>query len=289
MKTRQITRSALLCALYGLVLFINSMAGLAVETYLPWLFALPVMVDSCLYDAKISGTTMIAMLLMTLMLSGATTWLMASSYLLAGWVFGIGVHRLWSPWVSCLTSFAVLTVVNWISMTLMASLFGFTGEEERALLAWLGDVISWNALLWIISAVLAFTQTLVLYCMFILIVAQLRLPIEIRRLSFAGRISPVFAWLFLASAVICSLVLSSGCCRGTGQDLALIAFFVLFVLMVLDGTQVLLARVGGQSKKAFWMTYLIALSAFIPGVDLIHAGVGIFDLLRQSLRGRKRV
>ena len=83
----------MLCAVYGVMIFANTLTGLWVESLFPYLFAFPILICAIKQTPQVSLCALVAMFILTLMLGSLTTWLIAGSMLAAGWVFGWGIHR----------------------------------------------------------------------------------------------------------------------------------------------------------------------------------------------------
>lgn len=144
MKIRSMVRAGMLCAVYGVFLFVNIITGLWIETVFPYLFALPVLVTALTNDEKSSVPfcALCAMVLLTLMLSSLTTWLFAGSMLLSGYIIGRGLRKNVNVLLLVIASFALLFVINMLSMTIMAAVFGFDLVKETEGFAWIFAYVS---------------------------------------------------------------------------------------------------------------------------------------------------
>lgn len=301
MNTRQLTRSAMLCALYGLILFINSISALSVETYFPFLLAVPILANAALYPPKVSLTSFAAMAVMTLMLSSMTTWLYAFSYLLAGLLFGIGIHEKKSSLLTSLLCMIVLFVCNYLSLTVFAAVFGYDPAEAQMIAAAFGNLIPWQTLLILMALLLGFTQTIVIYCLALIMVERMHIDMQRLSLPHWQDIDKRLAWGFPISAALAGAAIFFKAPQWA-ISAALLLFLFFFVLMVYAGSQVLLHKIRTavskkpadekgksrsqmkkkRSSREFRLIFLLVFTAFVPGIDLFHALTGFFSILHSS-------
>ena len=87
MNTKQITRGAMMCAIYGLLLFLNQQTALTIETSANWLFAFPVLSYTSMYGNYGGGIVSIAMILMTFLFGGFTAWFYSCTAILIGYLY----------------------------------------------------------------------------------------------------------------------------------------------------------------------------------------------------------
>ena len=65
MNTKELTRGAMMCAIYGALLFINQQTALSIETIVPWIFVFPILIYTVNSNIKMSALVAIAMGLLT--------------------------------------------------------------------------------------------------------------------------------------------------------------------------------------------------------------------------------
>ena len=51
-KTKQITKGAMVCAIYGALLFLNQQSALMIESSASWIFAFPVLIYTAMNGVK---------------------------------------------------------------------------------------------------------------------------------------------------------------------------------------------------------------------------------------------
>lgn len=272
----------MLCGLYGVLLGLNTITGLWIESIFPYLFALPILVLALKEDGKVSLCALVAMMVLTLLLSGMTTWILAGSMLIAGWCFGYGIHRKASILSTSAICFVLLFVVSYLQLTLLARLFGFDGSEEREMYRFAEAFISWPALLVLLAVVESFLETFAMAALTILLAIKLLKERQIAHLKLKVEISSAFAWIFCVIFPIWVLSLGHMVSFGAEvKDGLLFANLVCLIALIWQGSRVLLA--GINPSRPFWQVMLIVLGAFIPGINLVWAAVGLVSLLKRDI------
>lgn len=109
----------MLCAVYGVMIFANTLTGLWVESLFPYLFAFPILICAIKQTPQVSLCALVAMFILTLMLGSLTTWLIAGSMLAAGWVFGWGIHQRISLVWTAVFCFGVMTLLNYLEVSVL--------------------------------------------------------------------------------------------------------------------------------------------------------------------------
>ena len=84
MKTKELTRGAMVCALYGILLFINQQTALTIESSMNWIFTFPVLIYTGMYGSNMGGIVAVAMAMMTFLFGGFTTWFYSWTSILIG-------------------------------------------------------------------------------------------------------------------------------------------------------------------------------------------------------------
>ncbi len=288
MKTKSVARAGMLCGVYGVLLLMNTLTGFWVESIFPYLFALPILVLALKEDARLSLCALAAMLAMTFMLSGMTTWILAGSMLAAGWIFGYGIRRKISILTTSILCFILLFIISLLQLTLLAALFGFDGAQEKEMYQFLEPYISWNGLLVLLAVIEAFLETFAMAALTILLAFKLLKEPQIARLKLKVAISPWFAWIFCVIFPIWLLSISGMVSfHAEVKDCLFFAVLVCLIALIWQGARVLLQKI--KPSRPFWQVMLVVLGAFLPGMNLAEAAVGLVSLLGQSVfRMRKK-
>lgn len=282
MNTKAITRSAMFCALYGVLIVLNNMTAMSIGSYFPWLFALPMMVDALMFDPKVSSACFGAMVILTLILGSMTTWLPALSFLCAGFAYGLCIRKQWPFWLRFVVVFGLLFVDEMLSVTVFASVFGYTPEAASEIMSYITHFISWTGFLILSSALLALLEMLVLECLGPILMARLKIHIPRRKTAFFSFQIPVpFAWAALGFGCACFLIWTDMLSCPVGlKDFFVIGFFLLFVAFDIQGALYLLVRMA--RKPAFWKTLLLMAACVIPPVCFLVALYGWAGTVKRS-------
>ena len=271
-------------ALYGVLLLLNTMTGTGVENIFPYLFTAPILYTALTSPLPVSACAFAAMLGLTFMFSGMTTWLIAGSMLLGGLIFGWGFKTKKPFWATVLATFIIQALTSWLTMTVFAALFGFDGEDERELMKWIGNWISWDGLLILSACAYGLLETIGMACLAILMI--LKIPGLKEQVSFGKMfsLSGYWAWVFVVSLILWYLshsrVLSFPVVL---QDASTFLVLGLGVLMIIAGAREMIRQLAIRKGKPF-MASLVMLMCFLPGVQLIPAGIGVYTLIKKSLQ-----
>lgn len=277
----------MLCAVYGLLLFANTFSGLWIESLFPYIFALPILLSAMKEGPQVSLCALGAMLLLTWMLSGMSTWLIAGSMLLAGWMFGWGIHSGISIVWTSLVCLLILFGVNLLEMTVLAALFGFDPAEEQSVYRLISSWISWNGFLCALAALQAFLETFAMACLTVLIALKGSTRREILSFKLKVGISPLFFWGFCVIFPVWALAVGGMVSFPVElRDLLLIAWMICLIAMIFKGCRVLIGRLTPHAGR--WQVMLVVLSAFVPGIQLIPAAVGGAALAGESIRRKRK-
>lgn len=281
MKTKSIAQAGMLCAVYGVMIFMNTLTGLWVESIFPYLFCFPILICALQNDVKVSFCAMAAMFILTLMLSSLTTWLIAGSMLLAGWIFGSCIHKRISILTASMICFVLMSGLNYLEMSLMAVVFGYDLSVERQFFGYVSQVVSWSTLLLIMAGLMGLLETFALTCMTIVVALKADRKLSVLDLGLKVGIHPLFAWLFTLLFPIWFMSLAGMLELPAGvKDLFVVLLVVCLVAMIGQGTIVLIQKAVQRGPSA--RITLITLGAFIPGINLIVAAVGWWSLIRHS-------
>ena len=111
-KTKQITQGAMVCAIYGALLFLNQQSALMIETSASWIFAFPVLIYTAMQGYKIGLLVSLCMAIMTMFFGGFTTWFYSWTSILIGLVYGIGVSKHFKNMTNFIFCFILSTLAN---------------------------------------------------------------------------------------------------------------------------------------------------------------------------------
>ncbi len=284
MKTRSIARAGMLCAVYGVFLLINALTGLFIESVFPFLFALPILMVALDQPRKVSLCALMAMIVLSLMLGSFTTWVIGIGYLIAGWIFGQGIHYKIPMLTSSLLCLMVLGVSNYLQMTVWATLFGFDVQENMQVFTQYLPFISWSAFLFILAFLYALWETISMACVAIMVVLRKdRNKADYRFLfNFRLSLSKPFGIAFLLALTLWLLNTSLSFLPSWGSDLLFIGLCVGTVALVCKGCEGLLTTI----RLNRWLMTLIVCGAILPPLCFVEALYGLIIIFKKPTSTR---
>lgn len=129
-ETRKITEGAMMCAVVGLLLFINRQLGNALEYGIYWILSFPILIYTVRYGWKAALIPAVSMLLLAFMISAPTTVFYLASALCCGIGYGYGVYHHWRHSYLLLLTGLLTLFSYFITMVLFASAFGYDLQED---------------------------------------------------------------------------------------------------------------------------------------------------------------
>ena len=129
-QTRKITEGAMMCAIVGLVLFINRQLGNMLEYFMYWVLTFPILVYTAKYGVRNALVPSVSMLLLSFMISSPTTTFYLFSCIVVGLVYGGGVRKGWKNGTLLVFS-GIFTFFSYLVTTvLLAAVFGYDPAED---------------------------------------------------------------------------------------------------------------------------------------------------------------
>ena len=129
-QTRKITEGAMMCAIVGLVLFINRQLGNMLEYFMYWVLTFPILVYTAKYGVHNALVPSVSMLLLSFMISSPTTIFYLFSCIVVGLVYGGGVRKGWKNGTLLVFS-GIFTFFSYLVTTvLLAAVFGYDPAED---------------------------------------------------------------------------------------------------------------------------------------------------------------
>lgn len=282
MKTQQITRGAMVCAIYGVLLFLNQQTALTIETTASWIFVFPVLIYTAMNGFQPGLTVALCMGVMSFLFGGFTTWFYSWTSLITGFVYGLGLFYHFRNMVNFLLCFGFSIASNVCTVLVWAALFGIDAASEFAELKALLPFVDMQVIILISIVGLAFLQALCIHLVSIMVCMRMHIPYEpltpltsIKSSKKVGILS-LFIWLFFLlfeNVVECS--------KGLQSFMQLI-WILDCIVLILFGTIYLLHICALHNKKRFF--FFVLLGAFIPMVNIVWMIIGEIDCLFQLRR-----
>ncbi|MDO4467186.1 MAG: DUF2232 domain-containing protein [Bacillota bacterium] len=276
-RTNQVTQGAMYCALYGLLLFFNQQLGLIVETSLPCLFSLPILVCSAKSEKNISWIVALSMGLMTLLFGAFTTWFYSWTAILIGFLYGLGIRKKWSMMKNFVFCTILSIMTNFLIIFVWAKIFDMELFEEYKMIQTYLPYVSLQTFMAAFALILGLLEGLCVHFMGILLLRKLRVDMVPMKSIFEIK-STIYP--ALASILIWGLYYFSANVLECSQEVVgLLQLLWLMCYFILDfyGVIVLLSLcVIFQKRK---LAFLATLGAMIPGIQWIWVLIGFIDCL----------
>lgn len=282
MKTKSIAKAGLICAIYGMFVELDVITGLLIETTFPYLFALPILICALKEDRNISLSALCAMVILTMILSSMTTWVIAISMLLAGWCFGYCVNKQYSLMKASGITFLALMISSLLQITILANLFGFDPKSMEQFYAWIAPIISWQGLYVLLAGFEALLETITIALLSVLIAFKLIPNKAIQPLKAIRHVPVACVWLFTFGIIIWIFLLLFGLQVASWiKDILLFIILTGLIGLIWDGCMILQQK--AIRKQSRILALLVVITTFIPVINLIEAAVGYYDLMKRSI------
>ena len=268
MNTKELTRGAMMCAIYGALLFINQQTALSIETIVPWIFVFPILIYTVNSNIKMSALVAIAMGLLTVFLGGFTTW-----------------------FYSNVLNVAIAMIINIISMALIVlvwtQLFGMDLSEDFALLHKFIPSIDFRVFACLFIVLMGGLQALCIHTIALLIF--IKMHIETRPMKPIYKVSSPH-WVAYVSMFIWYIYFFGQHMVELNQmmiDIIQLAWFADYALLVYFGSVCLLdACVRNHKQK---LSFFVILLGFFPPINIIWVILGELDCLLQLRETKSEV
>ncbi len=282
-NTKQITQGAMVCAIYGALLFLNQQSALMIETSASWIFAFPILIYTALSGFKIGLLVSFCMGIMTMFFGGFTTWFYSWTSILIGFIYGIGVFKKNKNMTNFIFCFILSTLANLMIILLWSGIFGIDFYEDFSLISEFIPFISLKVFTYLMIGCLGLLQALCIHLVSLMICMRMHIDIV--------PIQPLYKiesprWVGLASGLIWIgffFVQNVLKCSEGINEFAQILFFVDCVALLYFGIIYFMSLCVKHQKKKW--AFLAVFCAFVPGVNFIWMFMGELDCLLQ-LRNR---
>lgn len=278
-KTKQITKGAMVCAIYGALLFLNQQSALMIESSASWIFAFPVLIYTAMSGVKMGALVTICMGLMTMVFGGFTTWFYSWTSLLIGYFYGLGVFKRFKNMTNFIFCFILSIIANLCIILLWSTLFGIDFYEDFLMISQYIPFISLKVFTYLMIGMLGLLQALCIHLVALMVCMRMHMDIvplqplsKVQSPRWVG-VCSVVVWIsffFIQNVIKCP----------TGiVDLAQIVFFVDCALLLYFGVVYFMSLCVKYQKKRW--SFLSIFGAFIPGLNLLWILMGELDCLLQ--------
>lgn len=281
MKTKSIAKAGLICAIYGMFVELDVLSGLLIETTFPYLFALPIFICALKEDHKISLSALCAMVILTLILSSLTTWVIAISMLLAGWCFGYCVNKQYSMLKAALITFGVLMISSLLQISVLANLFGFDPASMKEFYQWIAPIISWQGLYVLLAGFEALLETITIALMSVVIAFKIVPQKAFQPLKAIGHVPLACVWVFLFG-IITWILLFLFDVQVVSWIKDVLFFAILFSVIGFIWRGCIILQRKAILRKSRILAFVVVITTFIPIVNFVEAAVGAWDLMKRA-------
>lgn len=286
-KTKQITRGAMVCAIYGVLLFANQQLALALEDGMSWIFAFPILIYAAQNPISVSVVCAIAMILETFLFGGFTTWFYSWTSITIGLFYGIGICKQWSNSLKLTITFFLSAVSYLFIFWLWAGIFGLDYTEDFELIhQWL-PFLDLRVFMGVIVFVLSLLQTICIHLLAIMICLRMKIKVvpmkkvyEIKSRRWVGVVFIILLLLFFLSQILPSAA------QGW-KDLILLALIVDLCALDYYGIVYMLNVCIRTNKRK--LSFFAILGGFIPLVNIVWIVLGELDCLLDLRRVKGRI
>ena len=176
-KTKQITKGAMVCAIYGALLFLNQQSALMIESSASWIFAFPVLIYTAMNGVKMGALVTICMGLMTMFFGGFTTWFYSWTSLLIGFIYGVGVFKHAKNMTNFIICFILSIIANLCIILLWSTLFGIDFYEDFRLISQYIPFISLKVFTYLMIGLLGLLQALCIHLVALMVCLRMHMDI----------------------------------------------------------------------------------------------------------------
>lgn len=294
-QTRKITEGAMMCAIVGLLLFVNRQFADMLESLMYWVLTFPILVYTAKYGVRSSLVTSTSMLLLSFLISSPTTIFYLFSCIVVGLVYGAGVRRNWKNGTLIFLS-GIFTFLSYLVTTvLFAAVFGYDPAEDvemvKTLLEMLNvhtgvDLMKTVMIIVILVAVLmSVLQAICVHMIGNLLLSRLQIPVRPMHNVLSIQAPKWSGYLILIIWVLFS-------CRNVlklNQELSSLLFSAYLgarIFAILSGAVCCMGILVLSGRRSG--IFLVMIAVFIPYIQDAIAVIGILDVLFQLREKMKR-
>lgn len=277
MNTKQLTRGAMVCAIYGLFLFLNQQLGLMIENGMSWIFAFPILIYGAQNTVSASVLCAVAMVLETFLFGGFSTWFYSWTSILIGLLYGIGIYKKWSNLSKLAVTF-VLSVISYIFiMWIWAGIFQIDYMEDFEYIHLLFPFIDLKVFMSALILLLSLLQSVCIHLLAIMVCTRMKIAIQpirkvwqIKPSKSIGIVSILLLALFYFSQNVIE-------CSEEAKDIILLLTMIDLCLLDYYGIVYMMHYCVAHNQRK-WVFFAIV-GAFIPFVQIVWMVLGELDCL----------
>lgn len=279
MKTKEITRGAMVCAIYGALLFLNQQTALTIETTASWVFVFPILIYTAQSGVKAGLVTCISMGMMTFLFGSFTTWFYSLTSLVTGYVYGLGLNKKFKNMTNLALCFIFSFISNVCTVLVWSAVFGIDPLSEFESIKEMIPFINFNAFIFIFIVFLAGLQALCIHLVSIMVCMRMHIPfrpiVPLTRQKSPKSVG-IVSLVVWAVFFLCQNVLK---CSQSLLDLVQIIWFIDCMVLLYYGVIYFMHYCVVHDKRR--LSFLAICGAFVPVLNFIWMLFGELDCLLQ--------
>lgn len=293
MDTKQLTRGAMVCAIYGALLLINQQTALTIEATASWIFVFPMLIYGAISSTYMSVLVAIAMALMSFLFGSFTTWFYSWCSIVIGLVYGIGIQKKWKNMTNFMICFVFSLISTALTITVWSSIFDMDLSEDFEMINQFIRTMGLNPNIRFESFVILFIvlmgglQALCIHLVALMVCIRMKIPIRplnsVRTLnspSWFGAVSLLIWFIYFIGQNMIE-------CSQNMRDIFQIVWVLDSFMLDYFGVIFLLDACIRYNKRK--LSFLVIFGAFIPFINYLWMALGELDCLLQLRRTMKEM
>lgn len=284
MDTKKLTEGAMMLSLICVLMLVNRMFAGMFDVMICFFICFPVIVYTVKYGWKDSFILLMSGVLVSCFISNLITLFYLCSYMICGYVYGIGTHNKWKNGYLLIITFILSFISTIISTVVLASLFGYDMQEDVVLIKEFVASISFyqvefssstiHIILILGTVFTSILETICIHVLAIYLLHRLSLPYRkmktIREFTFPN-------WVFYINILIWLLYFTRNVIELKKEviDIMTVLYVISFILMLVYGMVYIVHIATEKRNKALIILAWIGL--FIPIIRMIFAWIGLLD------------
>lgn len=287
-KTRAISEGAMMIAIIGVVLLLNRQFTNFFEVLL-YFISIPIIVYSVRYSFQMAIIVSVSTFLVGFIFSSLTTWVYIGFALGGGLLYAYGLEKKWKNGYLLTGQIGLNFLSTFITVIVFASLFGYSIEEEVAMMQSILPIHEGLQQYLVMCVLLSYIgiallQAIVIHVSSQMVLKRLGLPHRTLKAMHEIHMPKVCAYVCVASGVLYGIGMYATW-SATLQQSILFLLSTSSMLCMVNGVFALLSRI--QQKNGITIC-AIFIACFIPIIKEGLVIIGIYDMF-HSIRIRKKV
>lgn len=290
-QTVKISEGALYCGIVFIFLMVNRWMGNSLEFMFYWFLSFPIILYGAKYGFRNNLVLCSAMMIMAMIFTSLTTWFYLFSAQIVGLFYGHGVRKKWSNKILIIISIIFTLFAYLITTVLFASFFGYSISEDIMFANMIleltniqvvdfdGFVLKIVLLIALLSSIL---QGLSVHMVSNLLLKRLKIEVHPMKNPVLFETSKKTGLIIIGVILLYFL---GNMMNVTGNIDHILMVFALLAFLSALYYGIMIVWYHAIIKRKRWLMILVVVIAFIPYLNYIIAGYGIFN---QFIDTRKR-